>query len=632
MNEIDFLQGVSIRTVDIDSCYQGEGTKGMRLPRELEELKNYPNWVARREKMPINPKTGKGASSTDGATWGKYDDAVASVQNFGLSGLGFVLTGTPFAVIDLDHVISETGELDARAGEIIAAVDSYTEISPSGRGLHIWFRLYEPLSNFGERNKIKNANGTDFEIYDTGRYITVTGKPYGKGKSIRNATEALREIYPKFWGSNDKKLERVQLQPSTDNLWDKMFNSANGAKIRNLYNGDISAYGNDDSSADLAMCNYLAFWTGKNASEMDRLFRETGLMRDKWDRKTGSTTYGAMTIEKAIADTSEVYEPRQAKTIEQVEYKSEKISDYLNDFLSAVQKNREGKAISTGFENLDEILDGGLYPGLYVIGANSSLGKTTLVLQIADNIAKAGRGVLFFSLEMSRNELIAKILSRMSFEAGGKYLAKTTRGVLMGNYTNEEKQILANAIQALNTYGEKLEISEGTGEIGATNIAERVREYMEHNGGEAPVVIIDYLQILAPYNIKYTDKQNTDKNILELKRLSRDLQIPVLGISSFNRENYRTPVSMASFKESGAIEYSSDVLIGLQYFGWDYQEGEKELDRIRRLSETRKQMDAAAREGLPQRIELVILKNRNGRRGKIFFDFFSKFNYFRGAK
>lgn len=603
----------------------------MQLPSELEELKNYPNWVCRSGKKPIKPGTNKYASTTDGETWGKYEDAVASVQEFGLSGIGFVLTGTPFTVIDLDHVINETGALDARAAELVAAVDSYTEYSPSGAGLHIWVKLYEPLSNFGASRKKDNDNGTVFEIYDTGRYMTVTGKPYGTVKPIRDGAEALRKIYSKFWGSKDKKNERVQSQPSTDDIWNKMFDSKHGDEIRRLFNGDISEYGNDDSRADLAMCAHLAFWTGKDASEMDRLFRETKLMRDKWDRKTGATTYGAMTIEKAIAGVSEVYEPYEPRQQPAVR-KSEKVADYLNDFLSAVQKNREGEAISTGFENLDEILDGGLYPGLYVIGANSSLGKTTLVLQIADNIAKTGRGVLFFSLEMSRNELIAKILSRMSFETGGKHLAKTTRGVLMGKYTNEEKKILANAIQELSVYGENLEISEGVGNIGTTEIAERVREHMKQNDGTPPVVIIDYLQILAPYNVKYTDKQNTDKNILELKRLSRDLQIPVLGISSFNRENYRTPVSMASFKESGAIEYSSDVLFGLQYKGWDYQEGEKELERIRRLDETRKQMDIAAREGLPQQIELVLLKNRNGRRGKIFFDFFSKFNYFRGAK
>ena len=146
---------------------------------------------------------------------------------------------------------------------------------------------------------------------------------------------------------------------------------------------------------------------------------------------------------------------------------------------------------------------------------------------------------------------------------------------------------------------------------------------------QTPVVIIDYLQILAPYSAKMTDKQNVDKNITELKRLSRDFNIPVLGVSSFNRESYSAPVSMASFKESGAIEYSSDVLIGLQYNGWDYQEGEADLTRHKRLRELRKKMEQSARNLSSQDMQLKILKNRNGVKGDLLFDFFPAFNFFR---
>ena len=148
-------------------------------------------------------------------------------------------------------------------------------------------------------------------------------------------------------------------------------------------------------------------------------------------------------------------------------------------------------------------------------------------------------------------------------------------------------------------------------------------------GNEAPVVVIDYLQILAPFDLKMTDKQNVDKNITELKRLSRDFDIPILGISSFNRENYNAPVSMASFKESGAIEYSSDVLIGLQYQGWDYEEGEAETLRIKRLRRLKKDLWQKAKDLSSQDIQLKILKNRNGIKSELFFDFFPAFNYFR---
>lgn len=331
-------------------------------------------------------------------------------------------------------------------------------------------------------------------------------------------------------------------------------------------------------------------------------------------------------------------EAEQAEQEELEAFEREAVSYYLNDFLQEVKKNREGRAISTGFENLDEIFNGGLYPGLYFVGANSSLGKTTLILQIADNIAQGEEnGVLIFSLEMARNELIAKSLSRLSFIKSiecydDKKFAKTTRGILRGNYNENEQKILMEAIKEYHSWGENIRITEGVGDVGVSHIKEKTEEYIKYKG-KPPVIIIDYIQILAPHNEKYTDKQNTDKNVLELKRLSRDYGIPVIGISSFNRESYRMPVSMASFKESGAIEYSSDVLIGLQYNGWDIanKDGkpEKDSDRIARLNLIQYEMNCLAKKGSAQNIQAKILKNRNGVRGSVYFEFFPMFNCFR---
>ena len=317
-------------------------------------------------------------------------------------------------------------------------------------------------------------------------------------------------------------------------------------------------------------------------------------------------------------------------------FNSERGSQCLNDFAEFILKNKSG-GISTGFENLDKLLDGGLYPGLYVIGANSSLGKTTLVLQIADSIAQSGQGVLIFSLEMSKYELLAKTLSRMSFiKSLGEYqtavYAKTTRSVLLGSYNNEfDRRIISEAMNDYSDWGRNIYIVEGIGNVGVSHVKEKVEEFRKFTN-ETPVVVIDYLQILAPYSVKMTDKQNVDKNITELKRLSRDFNIPVLGVSSFNRESYSAPVSMASFKESGAIEYSSDVLIGLQYNGWDYRDNESDIVRSKRLREVRKTMEQAARNLSSQDMELKILKNRNGLKGNLFFDFFPAFNYFRPQK
>ena len=208
--------------------------------------------------------------------------------------------------------------------------------------------------------------------------------------------------------------------------------------------------------------------------------------------------------------------------------------------------------IPTGFERLDYVLDGGLYEGLYIVGAISSLGKTTLIIQIADQIAQAGHDVLIFSLEMARTEIMAKSISRHTFQSvigdreKEKY-AKTTRGITTGslyaNYDLIETGLINEAVETYGKYANHLYISEGIGDIGAEQIRETVKKHILFTGN-TPVVIVDYIQILAPYNDRATDKQNTDKAVMELKRISRDYKTPVIGISSFNRANYRGSVTM----------------------------------------------------------------------------------------
>ena len=318
-------------------------------------------------------------------------------------------------------------------------------------------------------------------------------------------------------------------------------------------------------------------------------------------------------------------------------FEHEAVSYRLESFMQFVLKNKAGGGISTGFANLDRVLDGGLYAGLYTIGANSSLGKTTILLQIGDNIAQAGHGVLIFSLEMAANELIAKTLSRLSLmksldKYSSRVYAKTTRGILLGRFNNDiEQEIFKQSMNEYGAWGDNIHITEGIGDVGISQITDKVKEYIKYKN-EPPVVIIDYLQILAPFSMKMTDKQNVDRNVTELKRLSRDYGLPVLAISSFNRESYIAPVNMASFKESGAVEYSSDVLIGLQYKGWDYEEGEKEPARLARLRDLRKRIDQAARDCDSQEIQLKVLKSRNGVRKSLLFDFYPTFNYFSPVK
>lgn len=328
----------------------------------------------------------------------------------------------------------------------------------------------------------------------------------------------------------------------------------------------------------------------------------------------------------------------QAQTDAQREELEHEAAAYsLQNFLDDIAASASATYIPTGFEGLDSILDGGLFPGLYVVGAISSLGKTTFCLQMADQIAAAGHDVLIFSLEMARSELIAKSISRLTVlqdlqQNGSTSNAKTTRGILTGSryasYSRAEKEMIKKAASLYGEAARCIYITEGVGDVGVKEIRERVQRHVRITG-RRPVVVIDYLQIIAPADIRATDKQNTDKAVLELKRLSRDLDIPVVGISSFNRDNYTQPVNLSSFKESGAIEYSSDVLIGLQYTGMDYQEGETDKNREKRIRELLKQAAADAKTGKAQHIHLKILKNRNGSKGEMLLEFYPMFNYFR---
>lgn len=289
------------------------------------------------------------------------------------------------------------------------------------------------------------------------------------------------------------------------------------------------------------------------------------------------------------------------------EYDMASVSGILDSFLSRVNLKQENP-ISTGFQKFDKLLNGGFYSGLYILGAISSLGKTSFMLQVADNMAENGYDVMFYSLEQSRNELMAKSLSRISAINKGPKL--TQRNILDGS-TPLSSSFL-NAVDRYKKLGKNLFLKEGIANIGVDQIREDLRRHINARG-KMPVIIIDYLQILKPANPRATDKQNTDISVIELKRISRDFGITIIAVSSFNRENYRTEVSMESFKESGAVEYSADVLMGLQLAGC----GEKGFDVNK----------AKSRE--PRQIELVILKNRSGiPYAKQLYSYNAKYNYF----
>lgn len=366
----------------------------------------------------------------------------------------------------------------------------------------------------------------------------------------------------------------------------------------------------------------------KDANEALTADREAFTARIRAAERDASDAWEAAAAAQTAQEVRAQREAQEKQEAAKAEYLQNSAAAHIAEFENSIKESANTPAIKTGFYSLDGILDGGLYEGLYIIGAMSSLGKTTLALQIMDNMAAAGQDCLIFSLEMGRSELMAKSISRQTYLLAGdnKRNAKTTRGITAGaryaNYSKAELDLIQAATAAYKKYAEHIFISEGVGDIGVQQIRETVERHKAATGRK-PVVLIDYLQILAPADVRASDKQNTDKAVLELKRLSRDYKIPVIGISSFNRDSYKEGasgrVSLTDFKESGAIEYSADVLIGLEFAAATKEDGKANKEYEERKE---KQKD-------PREIRLVILKNRNGQAWvETRFKFFPLFNYF----
>jgi len=623
----------------------------MKIPNELNELKNLKQWVAHKNKIPRNPFTGGNAMANEPETWGTFDVAERAVVELGLDGVGFqfgVLDPQELRVsgIDLDHVVKSDGSLEPFAEEIVRQMNSYTELSPSGTGLHILCKT--KLPNIGRKKSL--PNGCGLEMYNYRHYFTVTGKIYGEAKRVEERTAEYGKIYEKYFMEDkqptvDLKARKMPNDFSDHELWGRMFDSRNGYEIRALFNGDTSRYGGDDSRADLALCSHLAFWTGHDERRMDEMFRESGLMRPKWDERHGAQTYGAMTIKKAL-NSVDMYNPDyfSPQKIEREHSNNSEVFEKLSIILpegtqegliseltvqSYIDGTRGDWAIDkdlgrfqkymnrkTGFSNIDE--KSSLYPGLYVLGAISSLGKTTFVHQLADQLAKSGEHVIFFSLEQTTLELVTKGLSRLTAQEDMRFAVSSIdirRGV--------NTPIVKNARQIYSQIAKHEVILECSFEMTIEGILETVQRYISETG-IAPIVIVDYLQVIAPMDIRMMTKDAVDSHVRALKKLQKENDLVVILVSSLNRQNYLTPIDYESFKESGGIEYTADVIWGLQLSVMN----EDIFDKDKNLKSKREVVKKAKRAN-PRDIEFVCLKNRYGESSyRCGFEYYAQYDYF----
>lgn len=275
-----------------------------QIPEELKKLNQWVLWKLEKKKDGKFTKVpyqiyGVPASTTSPKTWNSIDKVIAGFNRGGYSGIGFVLSNNDeYVGIDFDECINADGSINESIEGIISNCNSYAEISQSGKGIHIIVKgnLHQAIKKKG------------IEMYSTERYFTVTGKKIGSNNISYNQN-LIDELYSKHSNksSKDKEplLEGAELSDEEiKTILDKAFQSKNGFKIEALYNGEWNNLYPSQSEADQALCNYLAFWLDKNASNIDRAFRKSSLYREKWNRED----YSSNTIRMAIKSCDKSYQ------------------------------------------------------------------------------------------------------------------------------------------------------------------------------------------------------------------------------------------------------------------------------------------------------------------------------------
>lgn len=287
-----------------------------KIPQEMKSCINWVCWNAIPDekshsgikKVPICALNGNPAKSNDPTTWTDFANAffIKNAHNF--SGVGFMFSESDYFGIDIDDCRDEVerylnGDKSGIIGEFIETLGSYAEISQSGNGIHIICKGTLPD---GARRKGR------IEMYDSGRYFIMTGNQIGHFDEVKNCTESIKILHEKYLGSPKKTVVKkaTEVKNLTEKeIVDRMCRSS--AKAERLYKGDFSGY-NSQSEADMAFCSILAFWCGGDTSLMDSIYRNSGLMRDKWDRKTSGSTYGKILMEKCVSSCTEFYNPHKS--------------------------------------------------------------------------------------------------------------------------------------------------------------------------------------------------------------------------------------------------------------------------------------------------------------------------------
>lgn len=421
------------------------------------ELRSIPRWyvykltpkkdksgkpTGKHGKEPADPITGRNACwKTDPKSAMTFEQAVAALRKNkprNLAGIGFVFTREePYSGIDIDGCLEADGKPDLQAEQILEEIDTYTEVSRSGTGVHLIVRGKLEQGDDGARH---DDGKRSFECYSAGRFFVFTGNVLPGRTEIKDHEEKLRWFRKKYASAPAKKAEPVTpplcdrpeptpaISPakSAGNLDDEKIleiirRSDQAGKFEALWRGETSGHGNDHSAADAALCSILAFYTHNNAAQIDRLFRRSGLMRDKWNERHGADTYGNITIAKGIKfNGSKAYDPAKGSKAIDLSAQTRQASSEQPTPRPKLQTITAAEIMAKEYPPLDFIIPNILPAvGLTILAGKPKKGKSWLALGLAIAIASGGKAfgrydveagdVLYLALEDGERRLQSRM-------------------------------------------------------------------------------------------------------------------------------------------------------------------------------------------------------------------------------
>lgn len=631
-------------------------TDAANLPSYLQEQGRFCLWRyekskdgTRWTKVPYQPKAPQyGAASTNAAHFTDMHTALDNAEGF--DGLGLGIFGE-VAAVDIDHCIDSTGKLSKLAQTVVETLDSYTEISPSGKGIRIIFRAAGVSYQKGAYY-INNQDARDpgeeweskqgLEIYIAGmtnKYVTVTGRTI-RATGVNERSKEVKQILDRYMKKAKAEKSAAPSTPSAVDLNDREIietasRAKNGGLFDKLYRqGDITGY-KSHSEADQALMNILAFYCAGDAERMVQIFKTSALYRPEKKRED----YYRRTAETAIEGSSKYYDPKRETPAQPQAAHREKqeeepalapsTAQSVDAFLTRV-KSEDFRPIPTGYKTIDNAIGGGfIRQTLVFLGAAPGAGKTLFSQQIVERMAKEKRAtVLYYNLEMSVEQLLARSLSRAT--------EFSPLQILQGyRWTPQQEPVIRDAASR---YKEevapriKYNPCASADYMQILDSMRREAEALEEVGNTLPlVVVIDYLQLL----------QGAEKDAAETIKAAvkgfKDFAIKygavVFCIMAHSRAtNTSGVITQGAGRDTSAIEYSGDLQLSLNYADtktgevMDSSALEKMYAELAQLLESGRKEEAAK---LQSGRKLTVTKNRFGQeRSTATLYFFGEYSLF----